>query len=50
MVATLTGALTIDATALAQVSTYFIAGLGVLYFIYLFTLGKLTGDERDRVI
>ncbi|MFL2546541.1 MAG: peptide MFS transporter [Candidatus Rariloculaceae bacterium] len=50
MVAALTGALTIDATALAQVSTYVIAGLGVLYFIYLFTFGKLTGDERDRVI
>ncbi|MGI9257257.1 MAG: peptide MFS transporter [Gammaproteobacteria bacterium] len=50
MAAALNGVLTIDAVALAQASTYIIAGLGALYFVYLFTFGNLTTDERDRVI
>ncbi len=50
MMAALNGALTIDAVALAQVSTYIIAGLGALYFVYLFVFGNLSVDERDRVI
>ena len=50
MIAALNGALTIDAVALAQVSTYIIAGLGALYFVYLFLFGNLSADERDRVI
>jgi POT family proton-dependent oligopeptide transporter len=50
MIAALNDALTIDAVALAQVSTYIIAGLGALYFVYLFVFGNLSADERDRVI
>jgi POT family proton-dependent oligopeptide transporter len=50
MVAALSGRLVLDAVAMAQVSTYVIAGFGALYFVYLFALGNLSPEERDRVI
>ena len=50
LVAGLTGALSLDAVALARGSTYAIVALAFVYFGYVFLLGRLTGDERGRVI
>ncbi|MFN2565210.1 MAG: peptide MFS transporter [Gemmatimonadaceae bacterium] len=44
-----TGAITLDAQAIAQSMTYVLVGAAVLYFGYLFTAGGLTGDEKKRV-
>ena len=46
----MTGALSLDAVALARGSTYAIAALALVYFGYIFLLGRLTRDERGRVI
>jgi POT family proton-dependent oligopeptide transporter len=46
----LTGTLTFDAVRLARGATYAIAGVGLLYFAYLFALGGLTQAERKRVV
>jgi len=50
LAAGLTGALRLDAVSLARGTTYVIAGVGLLYFAYLFVLGRLTREERQRVI
>ncbi len=46
----LTGILNLDAVALAQSSTYAIVALAFIYFAYVLLLGRLTRDERGRVI
>ena len=50
LVAGLTGVLTLDAGVLAQISTYVIAALALTYFAYVLLLGRLTREERGRVI
>ena len=50
LVAGLSGALRYDAVQLARGITYVIAGVGLLYFAYLFALGGLTQEERKRVV
>ena len=49
LVGSLTGALSLDAVALARGSTYAIAALAFVYFGYVLLLGRLTRDERGRV-
>ena len=50
LVAGLTGIVSLDAVALAQSSTYVIVALAFVYFGYVLLLGRLTRDERGRVI
>jgi POT family proton-dependent oligopeptide transporter len=50
LAAGLTDALTFDAVLLARSATYVIAGVGLLYFAYLFVLGGLSPAERKRVV
>ncbi len=45
-----TGIITIDAQVIGQYMTYFLLGIAVLYFAYLFILGGLNSDERKRVL
>jgi proton-dependent oligopeptide transporter, POT family len=45
-----TGIITINAQAIGQYMTYFLVGIAVLYFAYLFVLGGLSGDEKRRVL
>ncbi len=49
IVAAATGAVTIDAQAVAGAMTGTIVGLAVLYFAYIFLAGGLSGDEKKRV-
>jgi POT family proton-dependent oligopeptide transporter len=44
-----TGVLTVNAAAIAQSMTYVIFGTAVLYFVYIFAVGKLKSDEKKRV-
>jgi len=46
----LTGILHFDAVALAQGNTYTIVALAFIYFGYVLLLGRLTAEERSRVI
>ncbi|MFL2553554.1 MAG: peptide MFS transporter [Candidatus Rariloculaceae bacterium] len=46
----LTNTVTLNAVSLAQNSTYAIVAMAFVYFGYLLILGKLTRDERGRVI
>jgi len=46
----LTNTVTLNAVSLAQSSTYAIVAMAFVYFGYLLILGKLTRDERGRVI
>jgi POT family proton-dependent oligopeptide transporter len=50
LVAGLAGTLTLDAVSLAQSSSYAIVALAFVYFGYVLLFGKLTDDERGRVI
>ena len=50
LVAGLTGTVNLDPVALAQSSTYAIVALAFVYFGYVLLLGRLTRDERGRVI
>ncbi len=50
LVAGLTGTVNLDPVALAQSSTYAIVALAFVYFGYILLLGRLTRDERGRVI
>ncbi len=43
------GALSFDAVALAQGSTYLLSAIVILYFAYIFRYGRLTGEERRGV-
>lgn len=43
------GIINIDAKAVAQSMTYILVGVAVIYFLYLFTLGGLSSDEKKRV-
>jgi POT family proton-dependent oligopeptide transporter len=43
------GVITIDAAAVGQSMAYVLAGTAVLYFVYIFAAGGLTGDEKKRV-
>jgi POT family proton-dependent oligopeptide transporter len=47
---TMTGVIHINAVSLAQKMTYVIVGSALLYFVYLFIGGGLTGEEKKRVI
>ena len=47
---TMTGVIHINAVSLAQKMTYVIVGSALLYFIYLFVGGGLTGEEKKRVV
>jgi POT family proton-dependent oligopeptide transporter len=47
---TMSGVIHINAVSLAQKMTYVIVGSALLYFIYLFVGGGLTGEEKKRVI
>jgi POT family proton-dependent oligopeptide transporter len=47
---TMAGVIHIDAVSLAQKMTYIIVGSALLYFIYLFVGGGLTGEEKKRVV
>jgi POT family proton-dependent oligopeptide transporter len=42
------GLIPIDAIALAQVTTYVIVGIALLYFLYYFFVADLTREERRR--
>jgi proton-dependent oligopeptide transporter, POT family len=44
-----TGTITIDAQAVGQSMTYVMLGMVVLFFVYVFAAGGLTGDERKRI-
>jgi POT family proton-dependent oligopeptide transporter len=44
-----TGVVTVNAAAIAQSMTYVIFGTAVLYFVYIFAVGKLKSDEKKRV-
>jgi POT family proton-dependent oligopeptide transporter len=44
------GMLRIDPVTVGQGMGYAIAGLAMLYFLYLFTLAGLTGSEKKRVV
>ena len=50
LAAGLTGALTFDAVRLAQSTTSVIGVIALAYFVSLFLFGRLTRDERGRVI
>ncbi len=50
LVTGLTGVLSLDAAALAQSSTYVIVAMAFVYFGYVLVLGRLTREERGRVI
>ncbi len=50
LVAGLTGIVNLDAVALAQSSTYAIVALAFVYFGYVLFFGRLTREERGRVI
>ena len=50
LVAGLMGIVNLDAVALAQISTYAIVALAFVYFGYVLLLGRLTREERGRVI
>jgi len=47
---TMAGVIHINAVSLAQKMTYVIVGSALLYFIYLFVGGGLTGEEKKRVV
>src|SRR5436305_11409543 len=44
------GVIHLDPVSLAKKMGTVMAVLALVYFIYLFTLGKLTGDEKKRVL
>jgi len=44
-----TGAMTLNAQAIAQSMTYVLVGTAALYFLYLFIAGGLSADEKRRV-
>jgi len=44
------GAIIFDPVVISRQTTYVIVGMGVLYFAYVLTLGKLDAIERKRVI
>jgi POT family proton-dependent oligopeptide transporter len=44
-----TGTITIDAQVVGQNMTYVMLGMVVLFFLYVFAAGGLTGDEKKRV-
>lgn len=46
----MTGVLRIDPVAMGHSMGYLIAGLAGVYFLYMFTLGGLTGAEKKRVV
>jgi len=50
LVAGLTDTVTLNAVSLARSSTYAIAAMAFFYFGYVLILGKLTREERGRVI
>jgi POT family proton-dependent oligopeptide transporter len=43
------GAITLNAAAIAEQMTYVLVGTAVLYFLYVFAFGGLDGDEKRRV-
>lgn len=43
------GSVTLNPSAIAEYMTYAMVGMAVLFFTYIFALGKLNGDERKRV-
>jgi POT family proton-dependent oligopeptide transporter len=46
----MTGVLRINPIAVAESMGYVIASMAALYFLYMFTLGGLTGSEKKRVV
>ncbi len=46
----MTGVLQINAVAVAHSTGYVIAGMALIYFVYLFTLAGLTLQEKKRVV
>ena len=44
-----TGNLTLNPSAIAEYMTYAMVGMAVIFFAYVFALGKLNGDEKKRV-
>ena len=46
----LSGNIDLDPQAISRGSTYVIVGITAAFFIYLFAFGKLTGDEKKRVV
>src|SRR5687767_11017906 len=44
-----TGLITLDAQAIGRNMTYVLVGTAAVYFLYLFTAGGLTTDEKKRV-
>ena len=46
--AALSGRIALDPIVVSQQSTLFIVGMAVLFFAYVFTLGKLTHEEKQR--
>ena len=47
---TFSGVLTVNALALAQYATYIIVGLAVVFFVYIFTFGKLNPTEFKQTL
>jgi POT family proton-dependent oligopeptide transporter len=45
-----TGVITINPQSLASNMTYFLVGIAVAYFAYLFIFGKLSSAEKKRVV
>jgi POT family proton-dependent oligopeptide transporter len=46
----LSGVLKVNSVAVAQSMSYVIATMAVVYFLYLFTVARLTSDEKKRVV
>ena len=44
-----TGMVTLRPSGIAKYMTYLMVGMAVVFFSYMFLLGKLTGDEKKRV-
>ena len=49
VIAAAIGAITIDPQAIGKKMTFVLVGIAVVYFLYLFTAGGLTGAEKKRV-
>jgi POT family proton-dependent oligopeptide transporter len=44
------GVITIDPQVVGKYWAYFLGAIGIVYFAYIFTFGKLKGDEKKRVV
>jgi POT family proton-dependent oligopeptide transporter len=50
IILTATGTITIDPPTVASYMTYILVGIAIVYFIYVFAVGNLSGDEKKRVL